>query len=342
MFLLLTLSLSAFNIYGQNGCGIPDSYTPILHKTDNFTIPRDTVVNLMKKTILSSGIKVGDTLFVAYEVDALFFSKFTDSTSCYKYVARLVHNIDSIYKTEIGIRVAISYFGIQKKKNFYGQVNNATSSLACDSFRHYWNTHRKSIKRTTAQLITWAGNGGGGYGMQASLNNMYAYSVVGLTANNDFSYTSYDVYIMAHELGHNCGAQHTHSCAYGVAVDSCVGGCFTGPTKLSKGSIMSYCLQIGPKSPNLSYLLSRAYQVGIAENREAITNFAKVISLGSGKINVISTRPITKTNVFDLNGRMINSISNGGIEFSIQIPSGIYILELSSGDYLQRVKIVVL
>jgi hypothetical protein len=55
---------------------------------------------------------------------------------------------------------------------------------------------------------------------------------------------SYDVVVVAHELGHNFGSPHTHNCGWvGGPIDTCYfleGGC-TGTPHPTVGTIMSYC-----------------------------------------------------------------------------------------------------
>ncbi len=56
---------------------------------------------------------------------------------------------------------------------------------------------------------------------------------------------SWNVMVVAHELGHNFGSRHTHSCTWpGGAIDNCSdteGNCPRGPAPVNGGTIMSYC-----------------------------------------------------------------------------------------------------
>lgn len=59
---------------------------------------------------------------------------------------------------------------------------------------------------------------------------------------------SWNVMVVAHELGHNFGSRHTHSCTWpGGAIDNCSntegGNCPRGPAPVNGGTIMSYCHQ---------------------------------------------------------------------------------------------------
>ncbi len=60
---------------------------------------------------------------------------------------------------------------------------------------------------------------------------------------------SWSVEVMTHEMGHNLGSFHTHSCVWGPnrnqQIDNCqpadIGGCNNGTTPSGGGTIMSYC-----------------------------------------------------------------------------------------------------
>jgi hypothetical protein len=67
---------------------------------------------------------------------------------------------------------------------------------------------------------------------------------------NIYPLYSWTVMVVTHELGHNIGSMHTHSCVWPVApgvigaIDSCVtaeGTCFAFTRPNNNGTIMSYC-----------------------------------------------------------------------------------------------------
>ena len=78
----------------------------------------------------------------------------------------------------------------------------------------------------------------------------YAVSSAMGSGINSIPVYSWDVAVFAHELGHNLGSAHTHSCSWGannLAIDNCFpteGGCglIQEPTPMQElGTIMSYC-----------------------------------------------------------------------------------------------------
>jgi hypothetical protein len=64
-------------------------------------------------------------------------------------------------------------------------------------------------------------------------------------AITSFPTYSRSVLYIAHEIGHNLGSPHTHSCSWpGGAIDNCStpeGTCSPGPAPINGGTIMSYC-----------------------------------------------------------------------------------------------------
>ena len=67
---------------------------------------------------------------------------------------------------------------------------------------------------------------------------------------SSFPQYSWTVEVMAHEMGHNFGSEHTHNCVWGpnknVSIDNCIGPdngvpCSQGPRPTGGGTIMSYC-----------------------------------------------------------------------------------------------------
>lgn len=118
----------------------------------------------------------------------------------------------------------------------------------------YAEYRKNNFKGDLAQLVsTYPSQGGIAFvnGMCTTYNGQigpHSYAYIYNTFNTLPTY-SWSVEVMAHELGHNFGSWHTHSCVWGpqknAQIDNCqtpdVGSCNPGPTPNGGGTIMSYC-----------------------------------------------------------------------------------------------------
>ena len=151
----------------------------------------------------------------------------------------------------------------------YDAADTPADQTDLDEFGSYWQAHYGAVPRVFAALlsgksqspnsasgIAWidaycaTASQGGGY----SVNQVFTNPSIPL---------SYSAEIVAHELGHNFGAWHTHctNATTGFAptstntIDQCYSGessCYSGPTSCPAsgpghpaGTVMSYCNMIG-------------------------------------------------------------------------------------------------
>ncbi|KAA0207306.1 MAG: M12 family metallo-peptidase [Ignavibacteriaceae bacterium] len=168
------------------------------------------------------------------------------------FVTGLFNSVATIYQKEY-LKVQISEIQVYTSPDPYRFTNNSVDIL----FEFGRNTrdnfngdlaHLLSTRTINAGGIAWinvlcanySGNSQEPYGR-------FAYSNIE-TSYNNFPTYSWTVGVIAHEMGHNFGSQHTHACAWPVggyigAIDSCYtaeGNCFPGQFR-SIGTIMSYC-----------------------------------------------------------------------------------------------------
>ena len=127
-------------------------------------------------------------------------------------------------------------------------ANTANGQL--DEFIDYWNVNMNDVPRTTAHFLsTRAFIDAGGvaylgvlcdpdfaYGLSGHLNGSFPEPLV-----IEGDPQNWDVVVVAHELGHNFGAPHTHAVA--PPIDLCAfGECIVDPKTMTvEGTIMSYC-----------------------------------------------------------------------------------------------------
>ena len=122
-------------------------------------------------------------------------------------------------------------------------ATNTSSNSYLSAFRNTRTVYNGNL----AHLLSTRNTNFGGIaflpGLCSSFNS-YAYSNINNSYNNFPSY-SWTVNVVTHEIGHNLGSPHTHSCTWpGGAIDNCYtteGGCATGPAPVGGGTIMSYC-----------------------------------------------------------------------------------------------------
>ncbi|MFN0134507.1 MAG: M12 family metallo-peptidase [Phycisphaerae bacterium] len=164
------------------------------------------------------------------------------------YIATLMGAITEVYDRDVDARFSIVYTRLWTGDDPWNQGNTLDQLF---EFRDHWNLEMTGIQRHAVHYLSGRGLGGGvayvgalcapgfDYGLSANLAGFFPYPIV----NN--SHQNWDFMVVAHELGHNFGAPHTHSMS--PAVDCC-GGAFGGNcggvqdcNDADSGTIMSYC-----------------------------------------------------------------------------------------------------
>ncbi|MFA6571997.1 MAG: M12 family metallo-peptidase, partial [Bacteroidota bacterium] len=208
--------------------------------------------NLNKNTKLLSNDLLECEL--AIETDTEFFKAAgSDLNKATAYLTALFSFVSRLYEEQVRITFHLNFVKIWTNspadpydaKGDWQVLNNKVTA--------YWKDHYQNVERDLAHILTSISYGGGGFGYFDALcgKKDKGYAVTSLQgANNLLSFAfSYDIYIVAHEIGHNFNAQHTHSCFWGAPLDTCIaadaiqGGCLQAGTapKPNPGSIMSYC-----------------------------------------------------------------------------------------------------
>jgi hypothetical protein len=182
------------------------------------------------------------------------------------YAVPLLAMVSSIYEEEINVTFHIVDFNVWDVEDPYQAGGDIKKML--DKFAEYWSRNNGGVRRTIAHLMTGPGStqvGGIAYRDALCNRGRYgAYSVSGLKATYTYPTLNYtwDVNVIAHEIGHNFASPHTHVCGFwgSAPLDSCVtttkgpyyaeDACEkSGPAKPALGSIMSYCHLINDTVP---------------------------------------------------------------------------------------------
>ncbi len=195
---------------------------------------------------------------VYFECDHDMFVNFSsDSNLVVNYVIDLFTQLNVLYANE-DLPILISGISVWTSQDPYA---NGPSALS--DFQTALNAN--GFSGDLAHLLTndSGTNGGVAYVDELCGNSPYAYSDL-VNSTEIFPAYSWDVQVVAHEMGHNFGSQHTHDCVWGPMgneqIDDC-GNVYGTPTGIcydpqnpvippSGGTIMSYC-HLAPEGINL-------------------------------------------------------------------------------------------
>lgn len=175
---------------------------------------------------------------VYFECDyAMYQEKGSSTQQTMNFVTGMYNVVAAIYQNE-QITTTINEIKVWTTRDSYSR---SSSSEALNQFRG--TPHNADLAHLLAR-------GGSNLGGVAWLNGLcgsygYAYSNIGSSYSQLPTY-SWTVGVVTHEMGHNLGSPHTHSCTWpGGALDNCYtteGNCSPGPAPPSSGgTIMSYC-----------------------------------------------------------------------------------------------------
>ena len=189
---------------------------------------------------------------VAIETDYQLYQKFAGAGALTGYVTQLVAAISEQYLTDVQTTLAIAYLGVYTDPSdpWTAQDSGGTASDVMAEFRAAWAPSSWPAAANLAHFISGAGLGGGVAYVNVLCNQGFGFGVSG-NVNGQINWGSWsgapgaftwDFVVVAHELGHNFGSQHTHS--YCPPLDQCYANC-NGSTACSQGTLMSYCHTCG-------------------------------------------------------------------------------------------------
>jgi hypothetical protein len=181
---------------------------------------------------------------VAFDTDHEFLGLFDgDADAAVAYVGTLASALNAIYTRDLGVRIAPTFVRLWPEPADPWSASTTNAQLA--QFKSHWDASMVTVQRDLAHLLSGRALGGGvaylpglcsgfGYGLSANLAGYFPTPLL------DNSGQNWDLYVVAHEIGHNFGAPHTH--AYTPPLD----GCGLSPMDCSdaaNGTLMSYCHQ---------------------------------------------------------------------------------------------------
>ncbi|MEI6412535.1 MAG: M12 family metallo-peptidase, partial [Bacteroidota bacterium] len=181
------------------------------------------------------------TVQIYFECDyQLYLDKGSNVTNVNNYVTALFNQVATLYANE-NISVSISQIYVWNTPDPY--ISQTSTSGVLNAFR---TTRGANFNGNLAHFLSTRSLGGGIAFVDAICVKEYAFGVSAIyNSYQNVPTYSWTVEVVTHELGHNLGSWHTHSCSWpGGALDNCVtpeGSCPPGPAPVNGGTIMSYC-----------------------------------------------------------------------------------------------------
>lgn len=217
------------------------------------------------------GAAAASVAVVAVDTDNEWLNlRFNNNTAqATAWIADLFAQVNLIYQRDLGVLLQQGTTFLRTAPDPYTSTGSPASSVHLNEFGSYWQNHYSSggnaVPRAFAMLLSGKSSSGNSASGIAWVNsycrtqsNGGSYSVVQAFTNPGVGVGS-SAFIVAHELGHNFGAAHTH-CTNASSgnwptntntIDQCFSGegsCYTGVTSCPaagpgapKGTLMSYC-----------------------------------------------------------------------------------------------------
>ncbi|HRH67731.1 MAG TPA: zinc-dependent metalloprotease, partial [Bacteroidia bacterium] len=187
------------------------------------------------------GVGGGNCVRVYFECDyQLYLDHGSDVAAATNFVTAIFNEVATLYSNE-AVSTIISAIFIWTSPDPY--MTYTTSGDCLTGFQSVRTTYNGDIAHL---LSTRSINVGGVAWLDVLCNSAYSYAYSNIyNSYASFPTYSWTVMVIAHEIGHNLGSNHTQWCGWtGGALDNCYtteGGCAPGPAPATGGTIMSYC-----------------------------------------------------------------------------------------------------
>ncbi|MDH7515836.1 MAG: zinc-dependent metalloprotease family protein [Bacteroidota bacterium] len=195
-----------------------------------------------------------DTLLaqIAVEADEAAYKHYKTVEATENYITARMGESSAIYERDLSITFRIPFLRVWTTTDpFPGSSDRELLNV----FTNYWREKMDTVSRTLAVLITRKPISADGVSqglawVDVLCSRERGCALVKFSANN--SYITGHVGVLAHEIGHNFGSHHTHSCVWNPPIDSCYTAeprpnqppCFSSADIhliLGGGELMSYC-----------------------------------------------------------------------------------------------------
>lgn len=203
----------------------------------------DQLAQPLRPKSLPSGQPRGSSCRViqmAIETDWQYRQLLGSQANAQAYAATLFGAVSEIYTEAVNTTFVINYLRIWNTSNDPWTESDSVNQLF--QYRDYWVANMGDVTKHLGHFLSGRGLGGGvawlpglcsedyEYGLSGNLGGFFPYPI------QDNSSQNWDLMVVAHEIGHNCGGPHSHDMS--PPIDGCAfGDCSVVPN----GTIMSYC-----------------------------------------------------------------------------------------------------
>ncbi len=299
--------------------------------------------NFKNESVKISGNKnllPSDTIVVkiAVESDYDTYVAFNENTDqAMFYLLSLFSAVSQIYEREVKIKLMLSYVRVWETPDDPYSSSTTSAGQLVSEFTDYWINNMQHVNRNIAHYhtkrqtwLTAMGLSGGG---SLCTNNLYSFS-----REIDIEINAIAIYLVAHEIGHNFNAPHTHECAWPVGpgntpapIDLCGNNC-TGITEyINGGTIMSYC---GQQTPMVFHPLCKILIRNVAQSSTCVGDGTSESFTVSGKVT-IGDNGLPGVNVAaSLDGHPIaQTLTDSNGNYKLSLPVNAYDIDARLSGY---------
>jgi hypothetical protein len=233
------------------------------------------------------------TIRVAIEADYEFVQLFDgDTTAAAAYIVHLISAVSEIYRRDLALKLRIDFVRI------WTEDVEPFGADDINSLYLHWTQNEDPTPYNIVHLLSGRRDlDYGGVAFADDICREFCYGISGLLLGSfapgpplsDLG--NWDLYVVAHEMGHNLGTFHTHD-GYLPPIDECPTGAF------ARGTIMSYCHTLAGGLLNVDLRFHRRVQRRLLPQ----TLFRDCLIYDCNDNNIPDEEDIAAGTSFDLNG----------------------------------------
>ncbi len=239
----------------RRGSGFDNSEVPFC----GVSIDTLEMIDRHDKSLATPPVAAGTTLLrIGIDADHTFVDMFASTTEARDYVVQLMGAVSYIYERDLNARMTLALVRLWTLDIEPFHPYDLTI------FRNHWLNNEDTTGLSIVHMfsgvrdaayggIAYVGGycGGPNFGICVRMNGTFVAPQIYPERGN------WDINVVAHEMGHNCGAYHTWD--YDPPIDDC----FAGETQ--RGTLMSYCHVKNGSESNVDMRFHRVIQQAIAE-----------------------------------------------------------------------------